>query len=116
MLTTCYVHTISDLLEQLVASLLAQPCYKITDGLVKTGNKQCEHILEPMSNFAQKENFVKCDWPTQIFRRKKILKLLTMIFSENFLSVEIFLWWEKAFKLVLRDRRWTDVITKIIFG
>jgi hypothetical protein len=26
-------------------------------------------------NFPQKENFVKCDWPTEIFRRKKILKL-----------------------------------------
>ena len=25
--------------------------------------------------FPQQENFVKCDWPTQIFRRKKILKL-----------------------------------------
>ena len=25
--------------------------------------------------FLQKENFVKCDWPTQIFRRKKNLKL-----------------------------------------
>jgi hypothetical protein len=41
-------------------------------------------------------NFVKCDWPTQIFRGKKIFEvenfqLLTMIFSENFLSVEIFL-------------------------
>ena len=34
---------------------------------------------------AQKENFAKCDWPAQIFRRKEILKLknfqlLTMIF------------------------------------
>ena len=55
-------------------------------------------VLSPIStqeNFPQKENFVKCDWPTQIFRRKKILKLknfrlLTMIFSENFLSVENF--------------------------
>ena len=84
------MQTISDLLERLVASLLAQPCYKmITDGLVKTGNKQCEHI------FSQKENF---DWPTQMFGRKKLLKvkLLTMIFSENFLSVEIFLWWGKG--------------------
>ena len=26
-------------------------------------------------NFPLKENFVKCDWPTQIFRRKTILKL-----------------------------------------
>jgi hypothetical protein len=42
------------------------------------------NILLPMSfikaismqeNFPQKENFVKCDWPTEIFRRKKILKL-----------------------------------------
>jgi hypothetical protein len=34
--------------------------------------------LGPIStreNFPQKENFVKCDWPTQIFCRKKILKL-----------------------------------------
>jgi hypothetical protein len=57
--------------------------------------------ISNQENFPQQENFVKCDWPTQIFRRKKILKLkifscqnfqlLTMIFSENFLSVEIFL-------------------------
>ena len=41
-------------------------------------------------------NFVKCDWLTQIFRGKKNFEvknfqLLTMIFSGNFLSVEIFL-------------------------
>ena len=61
-------------------------------------------MLRPISNqenFPQKENFVKFDWPTQIFRRKKNFEvenfqLLTMIFSENFLSVEIFLEWKWA--------------------
>ena len=51
----------------------------------------------------QKENFVKCDWSTQIFRRKKNFKvenfqLLTMTFSKNVLSVEIFLERKWAFK------------------
>jgi hypothetical protein len=31
--------------------------------------------ISVQENFPQKENFVKCDWPTQIFRRKNILKL-----------------------------------------
>ena len=34
--------------------------------------------LRPIStvgNFPQKEDFVKCDWPTQIIRRKQILRL-----------------------------------------
>ena len=56
-------------------------------------------LISTQENFPRKEKFVKCDWPTQIFRRKKILKLfqlLTMIFSENFLSVEIFLQWKWA--------------------
>jgi hypothetical protein len=34
-------------------------------------------------NFPQKENFVKCDWPTQIFRRKKILKLKIFLLSND---------------------------------
>jgi hypothetical protein len=47
------------------------------------------------------ENFVKCDWPTQILRWEKNsevenFQLLTMIFSGNFLSVEIFLQWKFA--------------------
>ena len=49
--------------------------------------------------FPQKENSVRLDWPAQIFCQKKFLKifqLLTMIFSENFLSVEIFLEWKWA--------------------
>ena len=51
--------------------------------------------------FPRTEKFVKCDWPTQIFRRKKVFEvenfqLLTMIFSENFLSVENFLDWKGA--------------------
>jgi hypothetical protein len=29
--------------------------------------------ISTQENFLQKENFVKCDWPTQIFCRKKIL-------------------------------------------
>ena len=45
----------------------------------------------------QKENFVKCDWPTQIFRQKKCTTM--MIFSENFLSVEIFLGCKWAFDI-----------------
>jgi hypothetical protein len=31
--------------------------------------------ISTQENFPQKENFVKCYWPTQIFRQKKILKL-----------------------------------------
>jgi hypothetical protein len=31
--------------------------------------------ISTQENFPLKENFVKCDWPTQIFRRKRILKL-----------------------------------------
>jgi hypothetical protein len=42
---------------------------------------------------------VQFDWLTQIFRRKKNFEvenfpLLTMIFSENFLSMENFLEWK----------------------
>jgi hypothetical protein len=50
----------------------------------------------PLRKIPQKENFVKCDWPTQIFRRFEVenFQLLTMIFLENFLSVEIFLEWK----------------------
>jgi hypothetical protein len=32
----------------------------------------------------QKENFVKCDWRTQILRRKKILKLKIFNFYSTF--------------------------------
>ena len=50
-------------------------------------------------NFPQKENFVQFDWLTQIFCRKKKFEvenfpLLTMIFSENFHSMENFLEWK----------------------
>jgi hypothetical protein len=31
--------------------------------------------ISTKENFQRKEKFVKCDWPTQIYRRKKILKL-----------------------------------------
>jgi hypothetical protein len=31
--------------------------------------------ISTQENFPRKEKFVKCDWPTQIFLRKKILKL-----------------------------------------
>jgi hypothetical protein len=68
-------------------------------------------VLRPIStqeNFPRKEIFVKNDWPTQIFRQKKILKLnfqlLTMIFSENFLSVEIFLEWKWAFSRKIKPQ------------
>jgi hypothetical protein len=52
-------------------------------------------LLRPIStqeNFPRKENFVKCDWPTQIFRNFEVenFQLSTMIFLENFLSVEFF--------------------------
>ena len=52
-------------------------------------------------NFLQKENFVKCDWPAQIFLSEKKcwswkFSTLWMIFFENFLSVEIFLEWKWA--------------------
>ena len=42
----------------------------------------------PLRKIPQKENFVKCDWPTQIFRRFEVenFQLLTMIFLENFLE------------------------------
>jgi hypothetical protein len=35
-----------------------------------------------MENFPQKESFVKCDWPKQIFRLKKILKLKIFNFKQ----------------------------------
>jgi hypothetical protein len=35
----------------------------------------CKAHISTQENFPRKENFVKCDWLTQIFRRKKILKL-----------------------------------------
>jgi hypothetical protein len=49
----------------------------------------CNSVFRPIfsqEHFPQKENFVKCDWPTHIVRRKKIST--SMLFSENFLSVE----------------------------
>jgi hypothetical protein len=60
------------------------------------------YFISTQENFPQKENFFKCDWPTQIFLWKKILKvenfqLLTITFSENFVFVEIFLVWKWAF-------------------
>jgi hypothetical protein len=45
LLTTCYVQTISDLLDQLVASLSASST--LFSDLSTAGNKQCEHILLP---------------------------------------------------------------------
>jgi hypothetical protein len=39
----------------------------------KHGDSQ--RSISTQENFPRTENFVKCDWPTQIFRRKKILKL-----------------------------------------
>ena len=49
----------------------------------------CNSVLRPifsLERFPQKEIFVKCDWPTHTVRRKKIST--SMLFSENFLSVE----------------------------
>ena len=50
LLTTCYVQTISDLLEQLVASLLAsstllQDDNNLFQACQQLGDKQCEHIF-----------------------------------------------------------------------
>ena len=50
-------------------------------------------------NFPQKENFVKCDladtnFPSEENFEVENFQLLTMIFSQNFLSVEIFLAWK----------------------
>jgi hypothetical protein len=59
--------------------------------------------ISTQENIPQKEKFVKCDWPTQIFQHKnfnfKKFQLLTfhMIFSESFLSVKNFLEWKRAF-------------------
>jgi hypothetical protein len=44
--------------------------------------------ISAQEKFPQKENFVKCDWPTQMG---------TMMFSENFLSVQNFLEWKCSF-------------------
>ena len=60
--------------------------------------QNCGITLRPISsqeNFPQKENFAKYDWSTQV----ENFQLLTMIFSENFLSVEIFLEWKRAFTI-----------------
>jgi hypothetical protein len=43
-------------------------------------------VVSTQENFPRKENFFKCDCPTQIFRRKQILKL--KIF--NFFNIDIF--------------------------
>jgi hypothetical protein len=49
--------------------------------------------LSTLKNFPQKENFAKCDWPTQTFRRKKISSRKFSIFNNdifgNSLSVEM---------------------------
>ena len=53
--------------------------------------------ISTQRKFPHKENFVKCDWPTQliqILRRKQNFEdenfqLLTMKFLDNFLSVEM---------------------------
>jgi hypothetical protein len=41
------------------------------------GPQESSRPIATQENFAQKENFVKCDWPTQIFRRKK-LKIINL--------------------------------------
>ena len=66
--------------------------------------------LTPIStqeNFPQKENFVKRDLPTQLPSEKnfevKNFQHLTMIFSENFQSLEIFL--ERKWAFTFKDVR-----------
>ena len=65
--------------------------------------------------------FIKCDWPTQIFRRKKTLKLkiFNLTFSENFLFVENFFEWKCAFmekfcdSQVRQDIRWLEIFGEL---
>jgi hypothetical protein len=40
--------------------------------------------ISTRENFPQKENFVKCDWPAQMFRLKKMLKLKIFNFFGKF--------------------------------
>ena len=45
---------------------------------VKVRNAKLRNYLKAhfhSGKFSAEENFVKCDWPSQTFRRKKILKL-----------------------------------------
>ena len=52
--------------------------------------------ISTQENFPQKEKFVNCDWQRQIFCCKKLKifnYIISIIFLENFLSMEIFLEW-----------------------
>jgi hypothetical protein len=40
-----------------------------------SGSQSLKAYFTTQENSPQKENFVKCDWPTQIFRGKKSLKV-----------------------------------------
>jgi hypothetical protein len=61
------------------------PLLKINFNIFSDGKfVSANHILQiflsvenfpDQENSPQQEHFVKCDWPTQIFRGKKILKL-----------------------------------------
>ena len=55
--------------------------------------------ISTQENFPQKENFVKRDFPSENNYEVENFQLLTVMFSENFLSVEIFLEWKWAFGL-----------------
>jgi hypothetical protein len=88
--------------------------------LRKSRNTLSVATLRPIStqeNFPQKQNFVKCDWPTH-FVGKKFLK--KNIF-ENFLSVENFLEWKWAFMVEMENSHKTidgsidDYILRILF-
>ena len=73
--TTCIWHTILK---------IPSNCRKLLQRPTKYYNyftDQKNGCVWCTENFPRKEKFVKCDWPTQIFRRKKILKL--KIFSFN---------------------------------
>jgi hypothetical protein len=64
-------------------------------------------LISTQENFSQKENFVKCDlvdtnFPSEKNFEVENFQLLTMIFSENFLSVEIFLEWKWAFRQTIK--------------
>ena len=73
--------------------------------------------VSTQENFPRKEKFVKCDWPEVV----ENFQLLTMIFSENFLSAEIFLEWnvtgglDKFYTVVHEICRPTKVLETLRF-
>jgi hypothetical protein len=65
--------------------------HRVTSRKLLTAWRCIFHFFRQLNSFQicsllvlrpQKENFVKCDWPTQIFRRKKILNLKIFNFEQ----------------------------------